>query len=57
MADVKIWHEDDPHGQTCAMRVIPAAECTCGKLDALLAQKEADDEAQDHRSSIKRRNG
>lgn len=29
------WEEDDPHGPQCARRVVGAAECTCGKADAL----------------------
>ena len=29
------WQEDDAHGAQCAQRFAPAAECTCGKGDAL----------------------
>lgn len=29
------WEADTPHGPACAQRVIGAAECTCGKADAL----------------------
>jgi hypothetical protein len=34
----KKWKENDSHGKDCAMRVTRAAECTCGKLDALTAE-------------------
>lgn len=29
------WSEDDEHGAGCATRGSSAAECTCGKADAL----------------------
>lgn len=30
------WTEDMRHGPGCAMWSVPGAECTCGKLDALV---------------------
>jgi hypothetical protein len=34
------WQEDDAHGATCAQRIVGAAECTCGKADALAARED-----------------
>jgi hypothetical protein len=33
----KSWQDDDSHLADCAQRVVSAAECTCGKADALNA--------------------
>jgi hypothetical protein len=35
----RLWEEDDPHGPTCAIRFAAAAECTCGKADALASRE------------------
>lgn len=43
MRDMK-WNEHDPHGADCARRFNSAAECTCGKLDELAEEKEAENE-------------